>query len=264
MLCPGRAYDRSPCGTGTSAKIACLFSDGKLAEGAVWRQESIIGSVFEAWAVKSERGVRPQIRGSAYVNAESTLDRRSRRPLRAGYPAMSTSNAARRAVVIGGGVIGVSCAHYLLRDGWQVTLVDRKTVGSGSSHGNCGLICPSHILPLAEPGMVQKGIKSLFRQELALRDQAAVRPCPLVVALALRRPLQRARHDRSRTRNPVPAQLVTAAVSRADRARSLDCEFELRGLLFAFRSQHEMDAYAATDRLMTEAFACPAKRLSAR
>ena len=47
MLCPGKAYDRSPCGTGTSAKLACLAADGKLAEGQVWRQESIIGSVFE-------------------------------------------------------------------------------------------------------------------------------------------------------------------------------------------------------------------------
>ncbi len=73
VLCPGRAYDRSPCGTGTSAKIACLVADGKLALGVVWRQESIIGSVFEAWAHKSERGVRPQVRGTAYVNAESTL-----------------------------------------------------------------------------------------------------------------------------------------------------------------------------------------------
>jgi 4-hydroxyproline epimerase len=73
VLCPGRAYDRSPCGTGTSAKIACLFSDGKLAEGAIWRQESIIGSVFEAWALNAEGCVRPQIRGTAYVNAESTL-----------------------------------------------------------------------------------------------------------------------------------------------------------------------------------------------
>jgi 4-hydroxyproline epimerase len=73
VLCPGKAYDRSPCGTGTSAKIACLFADGKLNERAVWRQESIIGSVFEAWAVKAEEGVRPQIRGSAYVNAESTF-----------------------------------------------------------------------------------------------------------------------------------------------------------------------------------------------
>jgi 4-hydroxyproline epimerase len=73
VLCPGRAYDRSPCGTGTSAKVACLVADGKLAEGQVWRQESIIGSLFEASARIVEGRVRPRIRGSAYVNAESTL-----------------------------------------------------------------------------------------------------------------------------------------------------------------------------------------------
>ncbi len=48
VLCPGGAYDRSPCGTGTSAKLACLAADGKLRPGEVWRQESILGSVFEA------------------------------------------------------------------------------------------------------------------------------------------------------------------------------------------------------------------------
>ncbi|MFS9606045.1 proline racemase family protein, partial [Klebsiella pneumoniae] len=48
VLCPGAAYDRSPCGTGTSAKLACLAADGELAPGRVWRQESVIGSVFEA------------------------------------------------------------------------------------------------------------------------------------------------------------------------------------------------------------------------
>lgn len=73
VLCPGRAYDRSPCGTGTSAKVACLFSEGKLAEGQVWRQESIIGSLFEA-SVRLDGGrIRPRIRGDAYVNAEATL-----------------------------------------------------------------------------------------------------------------------------------------------------------------------------------------------
>ncbi|MGP0064894.1 MAG: proline racemase family protein [Isosphaeraceae bacterium] len=73
VLCPGRAYDRSPCGTGTSAKVACLVADGKLGEGKLWRQESIIGSLFEGSARIVEGRVRPRIRGSAYVNAESTL-----------------------------------------------------------------------------------------------------------------------------------------------------------------------------------------------
>ena len=73
VLCPGKAYDRSPCGTGTSAKLACLSADGKLAEGEVWRQESIIGSIFEGSARIVDGRMRPRIRGTAYVNAESTL-----------------------------------------------------------------------------------------------------------------------------------------------------------------------------------------------
>jgi 4-hydroxyproline epimerase len=76
VLCPGKAYDRSPCGTGTSAKLACLAADGKLAEGAPWVQESIIGSTFSAsykWLDRASGKVTPSIRGSAYLTAESTL-----------------------------------------------------------------------------------------------------------------------------------------------------------------------------------------------
>ncbi len=76
VLCPGGAYDRSPCGTGSSAKIACLAADGKLAPGDVWRQESILGTVFEAsyrWADDARHSVIPTITGTAYVNADSTL-----------------------------------------------------------------------------------------------------------------------------------------------------------------------------------------------
>src|SRR5262249_11915310 len=73
VLCPGKAYDRSPCGTGTSAKLACLYVDGKLGEGDVWRQESIVGSVFEGRIKLRDGKVYPSITGSAYVNAESEL-----------------------------------------------------------------------------------------------------------------------------------------------------------------------------------------------
>jgi 4-hydroxyproline epimerase len=76
VLCPGKAYDRSPCGTGTSAKLACLAADGKLAEGARWVQESIIGSTFGAryrWLDRERGHVAPTIVGRAFVNAEATL-----------------------------------------------------------------------------------------------------------------------------------------------------------------------------------------------
>jgi len=73
VMCPGGAYDRSPCGTGTSAKLACLQADGKLAEGELWRQESITGSIFEASYTLAKGEVSPLIRGKAWVTADSTL-----------------------------------------------------------------------------------------------------------------------------------------------------------------------------------------------
>lgn len=73
VLCPGKAYDRSPCGTGTSAKLACLVADGKLSEGEVWRQESIVGSVFEGRVRVIDNVVYPSIKGSAFITAESDL-----------------------------------------------------------------------------------------------------------------------------------------------------------------------------------------------
>lgn len=73
VLCPGGAYDRSPCGTGTSAKLACLAADGKLQPGDIWRQASIIGSQFEAsYAMHGEQLI-PTIRGRAFISAEATL-----------------------------------------------------------------------------------------------------------------------------------------------------------------------------------------------
>jgi len=73
VLCPGLAYDRSPCGTGTSAKLACLAADGKLAPGAIWRQSGILGSVFEAVYATGSRGILPRITGRAHITAESRL-----------------------------------------------------------------------------------------------------------------------------------------------------------------------------------------------
>ena len=84
VLCPGKAYDRSPCGTGTSAKLACLFADGKLKEGEVWRQESIVGSVFEGRVRIRSGQVIPRIMGSAYIQAEATLFLDPNDPFRTG------------------------------------------------------------------------------------------------------------------------------------------------------------------------------------
>jgi 4-hydroxyproline epimerase len=73
VLCPGKAYDRSPCGTGTSAKLACLYADGKIKPGQVWKQESIVGSVFEGSVKVQDGKIYPSITGRAFVNAEAEL-----------------------------------------------------------------------------------------------------------------------------------------------------------------------------------------------
>ena len=73
VLCPGLEYDRSPCGTGTSAKMACLYEDGKLKPGEIWRQESIVGSIFEGKVIITRDEIIPVIRGTAHITAEVDL-----------------------------------------------------------------------------------------------------------------------------------------------------------------------------------------------
>ena len=76
VLCPGKAYDRSPCGTGTSAKLACLAADGKLSEGEAWVQESFIGTLFTGryqWLDRASGKIVPTITGNAFITSEATL-----------------------------------------------------------------------------------------------------------------------------------------------------------------------------------------------
>jgi 4-hydroxyproline epimerase len=84
VLCPGKAYDRSPCGTGTSAKLACLFADGKLREREPYVQESILGSTFTGSVEVRNGSIIPRIQGSAYVTSEATLILDPRDPFRTG------------------------------------------------------------------------------------------------------------------------------------------------------------------------------------
>ncbi len=174
---------------------------------------------------------------------------------------MSNNPTARRAVVIGGGVIGTACAHFLMKAGWQVTLVDRGEIGRGSSHGNCGLICPSHVLPLAEPGMVAQGVKSLFQRNSPFAIKPRLDPALWSWLLHFagrcneRDMIEAARGIQSLLLSSLP--LYRELIER----ESFDCEFESRGLLFAYRSNRQMESYAATNQLMTESFDCAARRL---
>jgi D-amino-acid dehydrogenase len=174
---------------------------------------------------------------------------------------MTTSSTGRQVVVIGGGVIGTSCAYFLMKAGWRVTLIDRGQIGCGSSHGNCGLVCPSHVLPLAEPGMVGHGLKSLFQRN----SPFAIKPRldPALWSWLLHFAARCNERDMIEAGRGIQPLLLSSMALYQDlvERESLDCEFETRGLLFAYRSNEGMEAYAATDRLMGATFGCPARRL---
>jgi len=86
VLCPGGAYDRSPCGTGTSAKLATLYARGELPPGRRWRQESLTGGLFTAWLSREGDALVPHIRGRAFITGRATLLFDPRDPFRAGFP----------------------------------------------------------------------------------------------------------------------------------------------------------------------------------
>jgi 4-hydroxyproline epimerase len=88
VLCPGLAYDRSPCGTGTSARMATLAANGRLAVGQRWRQESITGSLFEGWLEERAGALVPHVRGRAFVTGRTTLFFDPRDPFREGFTAV--------------------------------------------------------------------------------------------------------------------------------------------------------------------------------
>jgi proline racemase len=88
VLCPGLAYDRSPCGTGTSAKMAVLAARGKLAPGQRWRQESLTGSLFTGWLEERAGGLVPRVNGRAFITGRATLYFDPRDPFREGFTAV--------------------------------------------------------------------------------------------------------------------------------------------------------------------------------
>ena len=135
VLCPGLAYDRSPCGTGTSAKLACLAADGKLAPGDIWRQESIIGSRFEA----SYRA------GSDGRMMRELLARHTSRLMRSGcsIPPTRLSGAYARSrtydlIIAGAGIVGAACADRATSEGLRVAVIEPGVVGGGATGAGMG------------------------------------------------------------------------------------------------------------------------------
>jgi D-amino-acid dehydrogenase len=176
----------------------------------------------------------------------------------------STSPGAKGSIlVVGGGIIGLSSAWYLLQDGWNVTVLDRNRIGGACSHANCGLVCPSHVLPLTEPGAFRTAIKSLFQPNSAFRVRPQVNPRLWLWMLQF---AKRCNHKSMLAAAESIQALLSSSVSEYRdlmQLPDLDCEWQSKGLLFVYSNRQALESYSSTNQLLTERFNEPAQKLSA-
>jgi D-amino-acid dehydrogenase len=173
------------------------------------------------------------------------------------------SSKSEQVIVVGGGVIGSACAYFLSGAGCTVTIVDQGAFGRGCSHGNCGYVSPSHVLPMAGPGAVKKALKALLSQDspfyIKPRLDAALwswfwhfaRRCNVGDMLESGQAIK-SLLDSSR-----------ALYDQIIQAEAMDCEWQPRGMLFVLQTAHGMEHFAQTDRFLREYFDLGAKRIEA-
>lgn len=168
-----------------------------------------------------------------------------------------------RAIVVGSGVIGTAAAYYLTRFGWSVTLIDQGRHGGGCSHANCGLVCPSHVLPLAEPGAIGRTLKALFRRG----SPFYIKPrFDLKLWSWLLRFAGRCNHDDMLEAGRACHALLLSSRSLYDdlfENEAIACEWETRGLLFVYQTRSEWEGFAPTNQLLKDVFGESATRLDA-
>lgn len=164
-------------------------------------------------------------------------------------------------IVVGAGVIGVACAHYLAAAGLRVTVIDQGTIGGACSGGNCGYICPSHVLPLTEPGAFGVAIKSLFTPDAPFRVKPRLDPALWNWMWQFAR---RCTHKQVLEVGVHLKAILDASIAeyrRLVRDEGLDCQWQETGLLYVLRTERGMRAFAETDKLLAGHFGVPAVRL---
>ena len=166
-------------------------------------------------------------------------------------------------VVLGGGVIGIACAYELALAGKRVTIVDRGPLGGACSAGNCGYVCPSHVLPLAAPGALISTAKAMLSRNSPLK----VSPKFLLNNLSWFLGFARRCNTKSMLKSAGGIQALLNSSRRLYddllTREGIECEWDARGLLFVFRSNKAHEHYAEVDALLRDRFAMSADRFDA-
>jgi D-amino-acid dehydrogenase len=164
------------------------------------------------------------------------------------------SSNTRQIVVIGGGVIGAMCAWELSIAGCDVTIIDRDRFGAACSHGNCGYVSPSHVLPLSQPGAIQDTLRQMMKRN----SPFAIKP---------RMSLSSWKWFWNFARHCNQSDMLSSAAGRHEllqssksryqeiiRAEAIDCEWQERGLLFVYENERGFDNFRKTNEMIAEKF----------
>lgn len=164
------------------------------------------------------------------------------------------------AIVVGGGLIGAASAYYLSQSSWQVTIVEQNRFGSGCSHGNCGFVSPSHVLPLAVPGAARMAMKSLLKPN----SPFAIRPRLDIPLWSWLWRFMRRCNERDMLESAAGIRpLLSSSRTLYDQlfaSESIDCEWQARGLLFVFRTAAALHEHIEADKRVDAPFNLLSKR----
>ena len=168
----------------------------------------------------------------------------------------------RTACIVGGGVIGLACAHYLNLAGYQVTVMDRGTIGGACSHANCGYVCPSHVLPLTVPSAIPMAMKSLLQPRSPFKVKFSLSPDYVSWML------QFGKRCREKVALAAGHHLKAILDSSLEEYKKLianeqlECEWRESGLLHVFQTQRALDAFARENDWIESEYQCGAKRIA--
>lgn len=174
---------------------------------------------------------------------------------------MTESGKGKSVAIIGGGVVGIACAHYLAKAGFSITVIDKGAIGGACSHANCGYICPSHVLPLTEPGAIGVAMRSMLNPNAPFRLKPQLSPKLWRWLVEFGR---RCTHRQAIATGKHLKAILEASIAEFDELVTqlgLDCEWKREGLLYVLQTSKAMDAFEKNNQMLTEEFGVAARRI---
>ena len=161
---------------------------------------------------------------------------------------MNQTPQGERVVIVGAGIIGIACAHFLSREGFQVTVIDKGTVAGACSQSNCGYVCPSHVLPLAQPSAIREALVSMLNPRAAFRVRPRFSPAfwNWLWQFAIR-----CNHE----------QMKFAEYRKLVPELRLDPNWTDSGLLYVFQTPSGMNAFRKNGEFLSEEFGVTAREI---